>query len=45
MGFASLLLTAGHQRFLLLGRDQAFYLLVSLLVNLSHLLVFLLSSE
>ena len=45
MGFASLLLTAGHQRFLLVGRDQAFYLLMSLLVNLSHLLVFLLSSE
>ena len=45
MGSASLLLTAGQQCFLLFGRDQAFNLLVSLLVNLANSLVFLLSSE
>lgn len=45
MVFALPLLTAGHQRLLLLGSDQLFNLLMGLLVDLLHLLVFLLRRE
>jgi hypothetical protein len=42
---ASVLLLAGGQRFFLLGRDQAFHFLASLLMQFSGLLLFLLRRE